>query len=106
MIATALLLAFFTKGLCDYLGNYLVSYAGFASVTRLRNAVFDKVLKQDAEFFEAHSTGQLMSFVMDDINWPEEGASKNSASPGCATPSSTRSSNRTPSSSRLTPPAS
>src|ERR1019366_3548593 len=40
MIASALLMAFFTKGICDYIGNYLVSYAGFASVTRLRNAVF------------------------------------------------------------------
>ena len=68
MIATALLLAFFIKGLCDYLGNYLVSYAGFASVTRLRNAVFDKVLKQGAEFFEAHSTGQLMSSIMNDVD--------------------------------------
>ena len=68
MIATALLLAFFTRGVCDYLGNYLVSYAGFASVTRLRNAVFDKVLKQGAEFFEAHSTGQLMSSIMNDVD--------------------------------------
>ncbi len=68
MIATALLLAFFIKGICDYLGNYLVSYAGFASVTRLRNAVFDKVLKQGAEFFEAHSTGQLMSSIMNDVD--------------------------------------
>ena len=68
MIATALLLAFFLKGVCDFLGNYLVSYAGFASVTRLRNAVFDKVLKQGAEFFEAHSTGQLMSSIMNDVD--------------------------------------
>jgi subfamily B ATP-binding cassette protein MsbA len=68
MIATALLLAFLIKGVCDYLGNYLVSYAGFASVTRLRNAVFDKVLKQGAEFFEAHSTGQLMSSIMNDVD--------------------------------------
>src|ERR1700709_753886 len=30
MIATALLLAFLIKGGCDYIGNYLVSYAGFA----------------------------------------------------------------------------
>jgi len=29
MIATALLVAFFLKGVCDYAGNYLVSYAGF-----------------------------------------------------------------------------
>ena len=68
MIATALLLAFFVKGICDYLGNYLVSYAGFASITKLRNAVFEKVLKQGAEFFEAHSTGQLMSSIMNDVD--------------------------------------
>jgi subfamily B ATP-binding cassette protein MsbA len=68
MVATALLLAFFIKGVCDYVGNYLVSYAGFASVARLRNAVFDKVLKQGAEFFEAHSTGQLMSSIMNDVD--------------------------------------
>jgi subfamily B ATP-binding cassette protein MsbA len=68
IIAVALLLTFFIKGICDYLGNYLVSYAGFASVTKLRNAVFDRVLKQGAEFFEAHSTGQLMSSIMNDVD--------------------------------------
>src|SRR5262249_33212787 len=68
MVAVALLLSFFIKGVCDYFGNYLVSYAGFASVTKLRNAVFDKVLKQGAEFFEAHSTGQLMSSIMNDVD--------------------------------------
>ena len=67
-IAAALLIAFLLKGACDYIGNYLVSYAGFASVTRLRNAVFDKVLKQGADFFEAHSTGQLMSSIMNDVD--------------------------------------
>ena len=68
MIAACLLIAFLLKGACDYIGNYLVSYAGFASVTRLRNAVFDKVLKQGAQFFEAHSTGQLMSSIMNDVD--------------------------------------
>ena len=59
MVAAAILLVFLIKGLCDYLGNYLISYAGFSSVTDLRNAVFEKVLKQGAQFFEAHSTGQV-----------------------------------------------
>ena len=68
IVATALLLAFFLKGICDYVGNYLVSYAGFASVTRLRNAVFAKVLKQGADFFESHSTGHLMSSIMNDVD--------------------------------------
>ena len=68
MIAFVLIAAFLIKGLCDFLGNYLTSYAGFSSVTDLRNAVFDKVLRQGHEFFEAHSTGQLMSSIMNDID--------------------------------------
>ena len=59
---------FVIKGLCDYCGNYLINYVGFSAVTDLRNAVFDKVLRQGAEFFEAHSTGQLMSSIMNDID--------------------------------------
>jgi len=68
MVATAIIAVFIIKGLCDYLGNYLVSYAGFSSVTDLRNAVFQKVVKQGAQFFEARSTGQLMSSIMNDVD--------------------------------------
>jgi subfamily B ATP-binding cassette protein MsbA len=67
MGAFALVAAFLLKGACDYLANYLVNYAGFSAVTDLRNTVFDKVLKQGAEFFESHSTGRLMSSIMNDI---------------------------------------
>jgi subfamily B ATP-binding cassette protein MsbA len=68
MVAFALITAFLLKGICDYLGNYLISYAGFSSVTDLRNAVFEKVLAKGADFFESHSTGQLMSSIMNDID--------------------------------------
>jgi subfamily B ATP-binding cassette protein MsbA len=68
MVAFCILAVFLLKGVCDYLGNYLVSYVGFSSVTDLRNAVFNKVLKQGAQFFEAHSTGQLMSSIMNDVD--------------------------------------
>ena len=68
MVATAIIGVFVIKGICDYLGNYLISYAGFSSVTDLRNAVFHKVLKQGAQFFEARSTGQLMSSIMNDVD--------------------------------------
>jgi ATP-binding cassette, subfamily B, bacterial MsbA len=68
MVAFALIGAFLLKGVCDYLGNYLISYAGFSSVTDLRNAVFEKVLAKGADFFESHSTGQLMSSIMNDID--------------------------------------
>jgi ATP-binding cassette, subfamily B, bacterial MsbA len=68
LVSVAIVVVFFIKGLFDYCGNYLISYAGYSSVTDLRNAVFDKILKHGAAFFEAHSTGQLMSSVMNDVD--------------------------------------
>jgi subfamily B ATP-binding cassette protein MsbA len=68
MVAFAILAVFFTKGVCDYVGNYLISSAGFSAVTDLRNRVFEKVLKQGAEFFEQNSTGKLMSSIMNDVD--------------------------------------
>jgi subfamily B ATP-binding cassette protein MsbA len=68
LVGVAIVAVFLLKGICDYAGNYLISYAGFSSVTDLRNAVFDKVLRQGAEFFEAHSTGRLMSSIMNDVD--------------------------------------
>jgi len=67
MVAVAILATFLIKGLCDYFGNYLVNYVGFAAVTDLRQKVFDRVLRQDANFFESNSTGRLMSSIMNDL---------------------------------------
>ncbi len=68
MVAFFILLVYLTKGACDYAANYLLNLAGFSAVTDLRNAVFEKVLRHGAEFFEAHSTGRLMSSIMNDID--------------------------------------
>ncbi len=67
MVAIAILGVFLVKGLCDYFGNYFVNYAGFSAVTDLRQKVFDRVLRQDAQFFESNSTGRLMSSIMNDL---------------------------------------
>ena len=67
MVAFAILATFLIKGLCDYFGNYMVNYVGFAAVTDLRQKVFDRVLRQDANFFESNSTGRLMSSIMNDL---------------------------------------
>ncbi len=67
MVAFGIVTIFLVKGVCDYFGNYLVNYVGFSAVTDLRNTVFQKILKHSAAFFEAHSTGQLMSSVMNDL---------------------------------------
>lgn len=67
IIAFAILVIYLVKGACDYAGNYLVNYVGFSVVTDLRQRVFDRVLRQDAQFFETNSTGRLMSSIMSDI---------------------------------------
>jgi subfamily B ATP-binding cassette protein MsbA len=67
MVAFAILVVFAVKGVCDYLANYMVNYVGCSAVTDLRNTVFEKVLRHASEFFEEHSTGRLMSSIMNDI---------------------------------------
>jgi subfamily B ATP-binding cassette protein MsbA len=68
LVGIAIVAVFLIKGICDYIGNYLISFAGYSAVTDLRNAVFDKVLRHGANFFESHSTGQLMSSIMNDVD--------------------------------------
>jgi len=68
MVAFGILSIFLLKGICDYVGNYLVNYTGISAITDLRQRVFDHVLKQDVSFFETHSTGRLMSSIMIDID--------------------------------------
>src|SRR5579872_618395 len=67
MVFIAILGAFTVKGVCDYFGNYFVNYVGFSAVTDLRQKVFDRVLRQDAHFFESNSTGRVMSSIMNDL---------------------------------------
>jgi subfamily B ATP-binding cassette protein MsbA len=67
MVAMAIVLVFFLKGFADYFGNYMVNYVGVSAVTDIRQTVFEKVLRQDAQFFETQSTGQIMSSVMNDL---------------------------------------
>jgi subfamily B ATP-binding cassette protein MsbA len=68
MTATAILLAFFVRGLADYFGNLFINRVGLSAVTDLRQHVFERVLHQDAQFFDQNSTGQLMSSIMNDID--------------------------------------
>ena len=67
MMAVFILVVFLTKGICEYLGNYMVNVVGFSAVTDVRQAIFEKLLRQDAEFYSLHSTGRLMSSIMNDI---------------------------------------
>lgn len=68
MVAFGILFCFIAKGVCDYLGNYLVNWVGISAILDLRQEVFDRVLHQDARFFENETTGRIMSSIMNDID--------------------------------------
>ncbi len=67
MIAAGILGVFVLKGLCDFFGNYLVNYVGFAAVRDLRNDVYGVVLNQSPAFFQKQHTGRLISSLVNDI---------------------------------------
>ncbi|HEY6989310.1 MAG TPA: ABC transporter transmembrane domain-containing protein [Bryobacteraceae bacterium] len=68
MVAVGIFASFVAKGVCDYLGNYLVNWVGISAIMDLRQEVFDRVLHQDARFFEDHESGRVMSAIMIDID--------------------------------------
>jgi subfamily B ATP-binding cassette protein MsbA len=67
IVAYALVASTVLKGICDYLGTYLVNHAGFGMITNLRNELYDSVLRRSAAFFQEHATGRLISTIINDI---------------------------------------
>ncbi len=68
LVAFAIVGVFLLRGLCDYFGNYLVSWVGLRAVTDIRQTVYDRLLQHDSAFFQSTSTGRIMSSVMSDID--------------------------------------
>jgi len=67
VVAFALVAATVLKGICDYAGTYLVNYAGFGMITDLRNELYDSILQRSAAFFHKHTTGTLVSTIVNDV---------------------------------------
>ena len=67
VVAVALIGTALIKGVCDYIGTYLVNHAGFGLITDLRNRLYDTILRRSISFFSRHSTGTLVSTVVNDV---------------------------------------
>src|SRR5581483_7125043 len=67
IVAFALVAATLLKGVFDYAGTYLVNYGGFGMITDLRNDLYNVILRRSAAFFQKHSTGTLISTIVNDI---------------------------------------
>ncbi len=67
VVAFALVAATILKGIFDYAGTYLVNYAGFGMITDLRDDLYNAILRSSAAFFTKHTTGTLLSTMVNDI---------------------------------------
>ena len=67
VVAFSLVASTILKALFDYAGTYLVNYAGFGMITDLRDELYNATLKRSAAFFQKHSTGTLLSALINDI---------------------------------------
>jgi subfamily B ATP-binding cassette protein MsbA len=67
IVAFALVAATVLKGIFDYVGTYLVNYAGFGMITDLRNELYSATLRRSVAFFQKHTTGTLLSALINDM---------------------------------------
>jgi subfamily B ATP-binding cassette protein MsbA len=67
IVAYALVASTILKGIFDYIGTYLVNHAGFGMITDLRNDLYNSILRRSAAFFQKHTTGTLISTIINDI---------------------------------------
>jgi len=67
VVAFALVVSTVLKGVFDYLGTYLINYAGFGTITDLRNELYGAILRRSVAFFHRHPTGPLLSTIVNDI---------------------------------------
>ncbi|MGA7504669.1 MAG: ABC transporter ATP-binding protein [Candidatus Sulfotelmatobacter sp.] len=66
-VAFALIASTILKGICDYTGTYLVNHAGFGMITDLRDDLYNAIMRRSAAFFSKHTTGTLLSAIINDI---------------------------------------
>ncbi len=68
VVAFALIASTLLKGLCDYLGTYLVNYAGFGTITDLRNHLYEATMRRSSSFFHKYATGTILSTLINDVD--------------------------------------
>ncbi len=67
VVALALVASAVVKSVCDYAGTLLANRAGFGMVTDLRNDLYEALLRRSASFFQRHTTGTLVSTLINDV---------------------------------------
>jgi subfamily B ATP-binding cassette protein MsbA len=67
VVSISLLVIFLVKSLAEFGGTLLIQFVGHRAITDLRNAVYEKIIRQPIGFFQTQQTGRVMSAVINDV---------------------------------------
>ncbi len=67
LICIGILVIFLLRGFFSFGQSYLISFVGERVVTDIRNALFTKFQRLPVAYFDRHKTGELMSYVSNDV---------------------------------------
>jgi len=68
IFALTLFSLYATKAVAEYLGVTQIQYAGHAAIRDLRNALYDKIIRQPIGFFQRNQTGRIISTAINDVD--------------------------------------
>lgn len=67
IFSITILVLFVSKAVAEYVGMSEIQYVGLASIRDLRNAFYEKVIRQPMGFFQHNPTGRIISVAINDI---------------------------------------
>ena len=68
IFAFTILTLYVSKAVAEYLGMTGIEYVGLAATRDLRNAFYEKVIKQPMGFFQHNPTGRIISVAINDVD--------------------------------------
>jgi subfamily B ATP-binding cassette protein MsbA len=73
LLPFGIVLLFLFRGTCRFLNDYFMKTAGQLAIQKIRNEIYEKSMGLSLGFFNKHSTGVLMSRVLNDVNAMQDG---------------------------------
>ena len=67
VVSISLVVVYLVKSLAEFGGTLLIQFVGHRAITDLRNAVYEKIIRQPIGFLQTQPTGRIMSAVINDV---------------------------------------
>jgi ATP-binding cassette, subfamily B, bacterial MsbA len=68
IFSITLLILYVSKAIAEYIGLTQIQYAGLAAIRDLRNAFYERVLRQPMGFFQHNPTGRIISVAINNVD--------------------------------------